>query len=360
MYKRKIALVATLCISLLLVSILATVNASEVGFKEVVQNSIISKYFNFNENQLKSELKKIKTKELIEEINSFSSDVSNSELIPFVSELFERKNELNDKDILSKIKDNSNSVRTQEIMVDLYIEKKEGISDQSEIKQLLKDTTIRKEVKSRIVLNSKFDNGDLELLKELIVENKDILAFNSLKKLSKVNKREAYLISKEILSNLESESKLRISAAQKSAAKFLRSSDDTKAKKEFISQTMKIIDNSETDLMLKDSSVFALSEIMSKESIIAIIKSESIDKELKAFSIEQNYHVLKKMLQTAPSEDDIRIVIKAMEILPIVDLYDDLKDVNATIKNQDLKNRCSKVIDTIKVNGIKATQKWLD
>lgn len=276
-----------------------------------------------------------------------------------VSELFKRKNQINNSDLIGEIKDSVNSTTTQEIMVDLYTVKNEDKSDNNEIKHLLKDATVRKEVKSRIVVNSKFDNNDLKLLKELINDDNDILAFYSLKKISKVNDKEAYIVSKEILSNLASESNIRISAAQKSAAKYLRNSSDNNAKKEFIMQTMGIINNSSTDALLKDSSVFALSYMMSKDAIVSIIKSESVDRELKAFSIEQNYHVIKNILEDVScSESDIVFVIEAMEILPIVDLYDSLKNVQDNIKSQELKSECSVVLKNMQENGIKATQKW--
>lgn len=121
------------------------------------------------------------------------------------------------------------------------------------------------------------------------------------------------------------------------------------------------INNSSTDAMLKDSSVFALSYMMSKDALVSIIKSESVDRELKAFSIEQNYHVIKEILEDAScNENDIEFVIEAMEILPIVDLHDSLQNVQETIKTPELKNRCSIVLNNMQINGIKATQKWVD
>lgn len=314
-----------------------------------------------NEIKLKTDLKKVKNKELVGKINSNSKDIHNEELILIVGELFERKNDFSNSDIVSEVKDNSNSILTQEIMVDLYTIKNEGKLDKNEMKQLLKDKTVDKKVKSRIVANSKFDNTDSKLLEELIADDEGILAFNSLKKLSRVDAKKAYLISKEILSNFESESNFKISASQKSIAKYLKNSNDNSAKKAFIQKAMEIIKNSNSDPMLKDSSVFALSDMMSKEAIVNIIKSDSVDRELKAFSIEQNYHTLKEILEnSACSENDIEIVVEAMEILPIVDLYDNLENVQNTIKEQELKNRCSVVLSNMKVNGIKATKKWLD
>lgn len=298
------------------------------------------------------------TKELIAEIKALSLQDVGWGLIPFVSELAERKDEISEREIISEIKNISNSLFIQEIMVDLYIWKNPDSVIRGDLKQLLNDTAVSNEVKSRIVSQSSFNSDDIELLNSLIENNDDILAFNALKKLSSVNEKEAYLLSKKILENYESESNMRISAAQKSAAKYLRKNADPEARKEFIKQCKQILESPKTDEMLKESSRFALSDMRTKESITEIINSDFFDQSVKVFCIDQNNKILKEMLTSSSDESDIEIVIKAMEIFPLADLGEELEELQTGIKNPELKARCEKVVESIKLNGIKACPKW--
>ena len=61
-----------------------------------------------------------------------------------------------------------------------------------------------------------------------------------------------------------------------------------------------------------------------------------------------------------PSEADIKAVISAMEILPILDLIEPLKNVKANINNKILEKRCDDVLVSMKLNGRKGNVQWLD
>jgi hypothetical protein len=359
MKRVKILLLVILSLSLVLTSIFSTTGVSAISSGTDFVGKILSGYFKNDEKEFKAELKKMNEKELITQVNLLSKNLSSSDLIPVATELFSRKDKIGNTDIISTIKDSSINKETKQIMVDLFFAKNEKLTSKNDLKSLLKDNAIDKDVKAKIILTATFDEKDTELLKALINDDDGIVAFNSLKKLSTYNKKEAYKIAETILSNKSSETDLRISAAQKSVAKYLKSSNDDEAKSKFIKQAMKIVEDKTSNPMLKDSSVFAVSNLMSKEAIKTLIENDSVDRVLKVFSIEQNYIVLKEILENKNcTEDDVWIVVEAMEILPIKDLVDSLQRLDWLLTDNLLKGKFNHVLENMKSNGIKATNKW--
>ncbi|OPA79284.1 hypothetical protein BVG16_09355 [Paenibacillus selenitireducens] len=368
MVKRKKFLLAgiSICLTLIL----------SVGVAAANWDNILQKYLAKDEVALQNDVENMSNEQLIDEIDTLAATVDqpalNSSsgksniniLIPFVSELFQRKDELKDVDILSIIADNSKTDITHESLVDLYALKHEASKDGTEIKQLLLQDEISTRVKSRIVSTANFTIEDVELLKELIQKDDGILAFNSLKRLSRIDGAESYRLSESILSNIENESNTTISAALKATANYLKDSNQSAIQKntnleaDFINVSLKII-NTSNDPILKDSAFFAISEIGSQNAITQIIESDSVENQLKTYAIDQNFLTLKEMLTSNPTEDEIRTVLTALELLPIVDLLDPLKNVISNISDPDLKQRSEEVILLIKNEGINGNYKWV-
>lgn len=217
---------------------------------------------------------------------------------------------------------------------------------------------ISNEVKAKIVADAIFTEADVSLLKSLAEQNDDILAFQSLKTLSKVNSKEAYAISQKILPNYNSKSILKVSAAQKSTVQYLKDNKIVN-RDSFMTSCLQIINNTQ-DASLKDSSVFALSGLNDEQSIIKIIQNNSIDTESKMFSIDQNFLTLNQILLNKPSEEAIQAVVTAMEILPIKDLIEPLENVKKDINDKNLEERCNDVLAKMKLEGIKGNVKSLD
>ncbi|MBS4025472.1 MAG: hypothetical protein KGZ96_07320 [Clostridia bacterium] len=355
----------SICFTLLLSAGIVAAN-----YEPIVTNytSILQKYLVKDELALNNDIKKLTKEQLINEIDVFSTTFeeanNNNILIPFVEQLFQRKNEIGDLEIINNIKDTTRTLTTREIMVDLYIVKHENdINKHNEIKKLLQEESIDKNIKARIVSTARFTKNDVELLKGIIEEDDGILAFHSMKKLTKIDPQKAYEISREILLNTNSQSKDRVSAALRSTAFFLRNDVSNSQNYEiletdFINLCLDIIYSSD-DLFLKDSAVFAISEIGSKKSISTIIEIEFIDRELKVFAIDQNYLKLKEILLNNPVEKEIEIVVKAMELMPILDLVEGLEKVTKNIEDNNLKQRSEDVLKNMRAHGIKGNQKWL-
>jgi hypothetical protein len=355
--KSKLILLGIICA----IGIPIAASAAIVHSNKTIENPILQKYVNKDEKKVKLILEKLNKNQLIDEVNAISTDLGaeneSTSLLPFVAELYKRVNKFENQEITKIVNDNTNAITTRAIMVDLYTVKNEKNDNKNELKKFLKQS-IPNEVKVKIITASTFDETDIELLKYLIEQDDDNLTFQSLKKLSKVDSKEAYSISENILSNYNIQSPQKISAAQKATVQYLRD-NKIEHKDKFISLCLDILNHTK-DPSLKDSSVFALSDLYDKESILKVIKNDSIDRELKVFSIDQNYMIINEILLNNPSEGDIDAVVKAMEIMPIRDLIEPLKNVKENINNTDLEKRCNDVLATMELEGHKGNVKWLD
>ena len=339
---------------------------------------VMQKYIGEGEESFQSSMENWSNEQLIEEIDSLavsvipsptqlkessSSGTDINVLIPFAAELFKRKDQFNDTELLNSIGDQSKQIITREIFVDMYAMKHETGSDE-ELKQLLRSNETDYQIKSRVVAVANFTTKDIDLLKELIQEDDGVLAFNSLKRLSKIKVVEAFRISEDILDNLDNESNDKISAALKATAKYLGNENyssslrDKNLESDFIELSFNIIKSSD-DPILRDSAFFAVSEIGSQNAITKIIENKFIETQLKAYAVDQNFITLKKMLTNNPTDNEVRTVTAALEIFPIIDLIEPLKEASADISDSDLKKRITEAILLTEKEGVKGNYKWL-
>lgn len=111
---------------------------------------------------------------------------------------------------------------------------------------------------------------------------------------------------------------------------------------------------------MKDSAFFATSDLRSKEAILTILKQSNVDRELIVYAIDQNFDVLNEILLNNPSLEEIELIINAMEMHPITDLYDSLNTVISTVEDDNLRERGEKALTHIKEEGTKGNHNgWI-
>jgi len=331
-------------------------------------NDIFKKYADKDEETLMKDLAALSKKQLIEEMDSLAKSSEGTgdinALIPFATELFERKDEISDEELLTYIKNPSLSPATRDFFVELYVAKHEDGNNLDEIKALLADPEVDKSTKTSIVTTAHFSPDDVGILIKLAKSDNGLLAFHSIKVLNSLDKNAANQLAEEILSNLNQSSKIELEAALKSKAIFLKTAKEKdqnyeNLEKQFIQLNLDILKNS-NDPELKDTAVFALSDLGSKNALKTILKSEFIDRELKVFAVDQNFMTLKRILENHPTREELNLVIQAMDILPITDLAEPLKHIAGKVKELDFKKKIEETIANIEKNGIKGNEKWLD
>lgn len=328
-------------------------------------SNTLSKYQNISENDITKKLNILNKHELIKELNLVTKDLkmlqgsyASSELIPFANELFNRKDNFNNKEIINEIKNNNNTLETKMIMVDLNTVKNEDNLISNEMKALLGDN-IDISIKQKIITDSVFSDNDKDMLKELYLKNNDDIAFQSLKQLKKISPLEAYNISKNVLKTSNNSSYLEVSGAQKAAANYFKLSKNnkmiTKEKYDFIDKCVNIIKDKDKSY-LKDSSIFALSEMNDKDALFILINNKDIDDIVKTYCIDENFNIIEEILNHNPTDDDINTILDAMNINPILESVKPLNSIINNIKNIELKEKVRKTVDFINQNGVNATK----
>lgn len=323
-------------------------------------NDVLAKYFGMEQEEVTSELAGLSFDELVKEIDSLAKAGNTEELIMYSGELLSRKDKISNDELLKIINDNTKDIVTQGIMVDLFVAKNEN-SSQDSLKALLMDPKTDYDTKDKILSNSRFSEEDKEVLKYFIYNDDGILAFRAFRQLSNIDDEEAFEIAKSVLENWPDETDYKISGAQKSVMRYLRYNKDKTGIedeiKAFIKQTETIFNAPDSSDKVKDSCVFALCDVASRDSLKAIIYNQSIDPTLKLYSVGENYFVLLDVLKAPDcSEQDIEFVLDAMEFLPIKDLKPYIEAAMAKIKDKDLLARCKNMIPFIEKEGVNAPE----
>ena len=78
--------------------------------------------------------------------------------------------------------------------------------------------------------------------------------------------------------------------------------------------------------LVRDQAVYAMARICDYELFTWLIENENIDDTLKISVIKRNYRLMKDQVGRAESEEDIRAVIDAMRILPMIEIADEMQN----------------------------------
>jgi hypothetical protein len=343
-------------------------------FKEEI-SKVFLKYEKKDEQQVLKDLRKLSKDKIVDEVNLLTkgngkNEISDSGLIAFTAALVEKEEEFTNKELINLVVDSNNSVSAQTLYVDVYLHKnKDDIKAKKEIKEILKHKNVNKIVKTKVVAESDFDSTDKLQLIEFIQGDNQELGQWSLKKLLKVDAETAFNLSNEILLNKEGKSDQLVSGALQTTAKYIKSKKNKKEYKElekdFLEMSKSIMKDSKDskgskDTIIYDSAFFAISDLMSENSLVSVLNDPTVEEQLKVFTIDQNFMVLEDILKNDPTDEEVEMVVKAMEILPIKDLADPLENMIGKVQDKDLEVRIQQVLKDMNEKGINANKKWLD
>ena len=275
--------------------------------------------------------------ELIFEMNLFNDDLTEPALIYPATALLEKAKDISPEKIIREIKNekNNESVRITLIQINSALGN-EAIND--ELLPLLYNDNTSIDIKRNILLDSSLNE---ELYEEVAIGEDSELAFHALLQLELVAPEKASAISNAFISNFNGKvtPQLRASIMEKGRSLRNNSTDEDitafiKLCDEILKSTTKTKNEYSDDSLVADTIIFALSETRSKEGISYIIANEEIDDITKSGSIDENALVLKEMLAGLPSKKDVEIVVKAMNIHPIIEIAPALEDL-MKIKKQN-------------------------
>ncbi|WP_368292736.1 hypothetical protein [Dehalobacter sp. TBBPA1] len=317
-------------------------------------------YSNKTEKEVISELCMKPISDITDEINTISSNGADlSDITIQASVLAKRANEIPDDTLVSIIKDNKNSQNLRVTMLQLGKHKKSFSSNEGKkiLIDLLKDNKEEFAVKQNAIWALPDDDPlTVEVLTEISKqENDGVLAFQAIRKLNLIKPNLAIDLSNDILADYHNQQTEKVRAAIKVKAKQFSNEikEISKEKNQFTQMCFDIFNTSD-DQIMKDTVIFAVSELKDEAAITNIVRNEKIDRPVKAYCIDQNYSTLLRMIKNNPTDKNIETVIQAMNIYPIKDLLSPLKEA---IDKSDSKNNFSKLVEQ-EANPV--NEKWLD
>ena len=355
---------------LALVSILSitTVSFSTYAYNEEnqLENNVklLLNEEQFSDEEFYYELSKLSKDDIIQlgNIVSIDNNSDTNNLMPLATALAVNETNYTEHDIVSLIEDTTNNIEFRNVLVQFYAYKVDTEKNYNEeFKKMLLDNSVDDSIKISIVSTFKFnDKEDNEILKELVMDENIELSNIALKRLKNIDENTAKQISFQILDNYENEDSERV----KNALNVYSALYDDEDTINMLSEEDSFQDFCITllnDSNYSETAAFALGNLYDYEAVKSVITSD-VDFLTKVCVIDQNYSILLDKLYDDINENDFNIILDAMEILPINEFYDPIKEivVSDTIENNMIKEKGNKILEVIQSVGVSANEKWND
>ncbi|MDR0849517.1 MAG: hypothetical protein LBN10_10870 [Propionibacteriaceae bacterium] len=274
-----------------------------------------------------------------------------------VDELINRW-ETADRNVLLKVAtDSSYTMETRSIMIDMLVGDGAQLTDAE--RAMLVDTDFEPELKARILATATFSADDADLLADFAVRS-DIVGFQAFKKLTEIDATRAEMLAHQVLADPQKASDLQISAALKSLVRTGSLNRDAAARSEFVLLAVGIAQDRAASSEVRDAAVFALAELREIDAITALIGARIEDPVMMAGAIDQNYDVLAKSLVGKPTAAQVATVVTAMELHPVKDLAEPLRQARTTLTDTALQNRLDRVLQLMETEGVDGNIKWTE
>ena len=270
-------------------------------FYLIDEDALVDKLMNMDINDVILEFKEL-------ELADHGKNYEN--LIPYATVLIERKEELSEEEILAYLETSHDYPLLQEVLVEAHA--RNGY-DSANISMYLSEDTVDVNVKYMIVAQGSF--GDDELAD--IFKNADsIEAVAAMKRLRATNPEKAAQLAKDVILNDRSgTAQLKASTVAISDYCKMHMEDRPGECEEIINRMWGTI-GSTSDEWLHDNMVYALARIGDFNVFSDIINNEELDDNLKIAANDYNKDAMVEVLAGEVSDEDLKTIIKAMEILP--------------------------------------------
>lgn len=322
---------------------------------------------NLEETEVMAKLMDKSFDELLSDINTLGDSVDMSDLIFHADALHQKAAAIPEQRILDEILNEANSNNVRVILT--QINRHLGNSENNEkLATLLEKKDVDFEIKRNVLLNIyQGSSTDTAIFEKTALAEDERLAFQAIKILNEISPEKAIKISDTIIQNSDGTVTDKVRAAIKVKASQLQNASTVNERQNFINFCDSLlITKGQKDDVVADTIIFALSDVMSEETISYIVTSEKIDNIAKQYCIDQNYSVLEEMITKDITNEKTKIVLEAMLIYPITEMATPLQEVLSSQLNQkdtksvdvELSRDIQSTIDSISENGSKATGKY--
>lgn len=358
---KKIKGVKGLVAGMVVMSLMLTGSAFATDRVTAISNEVS----NVDEAKVMTNLANKSFDKLISDINALGDSVDMSDLIFHADALLKKATEIPQDQIINEILDEANSNNVRVILT--QINRHLGNSESNEkLVTLLEQNDVDFEIKRNILLNIyQSSPDDIAVYEKVALGEDERLAFHAIKILNETAPEKAIEISDTIMQNFKGTVTDKVKASIKVKASQLRNSSTANERQNFISFCDSILTaDGRMEEVVTDTVIFALSDVMSEESISYIITSDKIDNTAKVFCIDQNYSVLEEMVTKNVTPEKIEIVLEAMSIYPIVEMAEHLQTVSSpqlqlrSAESVELTKEIQATLDKISENGLNVTRKY--
>ena len=313
--------------------------------------------FSKSEDEIYARMKKVSSEKLIKKINRFEKKLpampDKTELLPFYTALMERAGDYSAEELIELIRDQDTLAGIETVLVKMYAA--DGY-DSSSIRPLLDDPEIDENTKSCIVSNCGFSKDDLC---DIFRKYDGLTAVTAMKKLSGADSAAAMSLVDEFAKS-GSNSDEKYQSVCLGIAQYYEEhhtpEDIHTMQTAYIPMLKQIYEQNQSPLV-RDQAVYAMARICDYELFTWLIENENIDDTLKISVIERNYRLMKDQVGRAKSEEDIRAVIDAMRILPMIEIADEMQnavDAGSLPASEELLS----LIDESRREGVHAIDKY--
>lgn len=343
------AILICVCLLLALLPIIALA-ATSLDFNN-------GKYYNLDETEIVKELANYSFMDLCHEVNVLSqSGVELSDLLFHSTALAEKSKDVPTNVLFDVVDNKKNSENLRIICLQVLDFYNTNLDSEYtlKLKAIVLDETEKSLIRQNAVWLLPACDETVEALERVITQDDEMLAFQALKKLNYESPKRARVIAEDLIHSEEQNEKLRI--AIKVISSQLSKSNSSKEKDQWLDFCMNLLQQRKcsNNKVLQDTIIFSLSDLYYSKAIFEIINCDSIDNSQKVYCINQNYQVLIDCLNNNPQDEDIEMVIKAMDICPIDKTVEALESaVNRSGKEFNLESILSQEL-------IPANEKWVN
>lgn len=345
--KKRIILVGVLLVAVIGASVPLGISMSD--------RHLLSK----SEDAMYEEAKEYSTDRLIRRINrlekKFPDITDKNKLLPLYTALIERSNEFSEEQLVNLIEKKETLSGIDEAFVTMY--STEGYNT-SKMMELMDDPEISDHTKEYITAHCNFS---VEELSEIFRSNDGKSATIAIKRITAIDSNTAMKLIQEFVNSdsgsISEEKYVSICLGIASYYEENQSPEDIEAMKSIYIPMIKKIFEDGNSTHVKDQAIYALGRICDYDLFMWLIENEKIDKALKISVIERNYRPMKRWVEAAKSENDIRAILEAMQIHPILEIADALEEA-INQGNLQKTDEMISLIDYIRKNGINAVDKY--
>lgn len=345
----------TKLISFVIILVVVTIGTLMLVLSSVSEKRLL----NLPEDELYTQMSKLESEQLISKINRLEKKHQTMEekarLIPLFTALIKKADDFSEEQLIELISEKKTLSGIDSAFAEMFTMNE---YNDSKLLALLDDSDIADETKEYIV--SKADFSAEEFI-EIFRMHDSRISVTAIKRLAAIapDKMEN-LIEESISSEYEKVSDEKNRAICLAIAGYYEecaNKDEANAVREQFAPVLKQIYEQSSSDLVRDEAIYALGRICDNEWFAWIIDNSTIDKYTKISVIERNFNMLKAMVESAKSEEEISSVIKAMKIHPVLDVGESLQ---LAIKKETLteSEELNSLIAFIQKEGMRAVDKY--